>query len=431
MRLGEVLPSSGRAVPASWNAQRDIPTVAREPTTAYLKRDLDDTRAFSLVSMASAASAMLAAGWSGITYSVGVPWLLPWTVPFASTALLFATSAIAVALFMEDTCDINIDSGGAACGDRVVMKGSLLKGTSGSGASPCDTSAVADGQDSAAVTKAMAAEQSLSNGLPRNQDTTVGATASENLQPTSASCRGAVGVDYFSMMMVVMVAASHFGLYSAWDSAYPAYASLPKAGGGQGWSAAEVGFSFIFATLAWILFALLVYPNMVHAFGLVQCWLMCWFPCLILMPAFPRAVAALLDAGWDPHSWPVVVVNYIAQSGFSFLMGNGLISGTLMVFDFVAGQPESDKLLAEANGYLSVAQGLGGGLGPTVAGWWMSLGLAAEVGGSKLVGRAVAFDGLAVAGLLLCVAPIMLLPEGAIPDRRSAAALGLRQRTQG
>mmetsp|Transcript_25122 Transcript_25122/g.57069 ORF Transcript_25122/g.57069 Transcript_25122/m.57069 type:complete len:210 (+) Transcript_25122:1008-1637(+) len=168
-----------------------------------------------------------------------------------------------------------------------------------------------------------------------------------------------------------------------------------------------------------------VCPKLVHAVGLVQCWIFCWLPCLIIIPSFPRVVQAFLDTGWSPHSWPVVAVNYTAQILVSFLMGNGLISGTLLVFDFVAGQPGSDKLLAEANGYLSLSQGLAGALAPTLDGWLLSMGLEAEVGSSKLLGRAVAFDGLAVAGFVLCVAPVLLLPKDAIPDLRSAASLGL------
>mmetsp|Transcript_13125 Transcript_13125/g.31728 ORF Transcript_13125/g.31728 Transcript_13125/m.31728 type:complete len:99 (+) Transcript_13125:1-297(+) len=96
----------------------------------------------------------------------------------------------------------------------------------------------------------------------------------------------------------------------------------------------------------------------------------------------------------------------------------------MIVLDFAQGQPGADALMATATGWLTMAQGLGVGFAPLMMGSVSTLAQEAEANGSKLVSRNLPFDVLGGGIVLLCVAPLLLLPADAVPDLRSARAKG-------
>jgi len=265
------------------------------------------------------------------------------------------------------------------------------------------------------------------------EETTVESTAQQSardpeIAPGAAPSYGAVdqepatgegGVDLWTLGVLLVMAAAHSAVFLGWEVTYPVFASIPSSSAGQGWSTAEIGFTFAAASSVLIPFSILLYPGLVRSWGLLTTWTRCWLPALVLIPSFPRGVSLLLAAGWAEHSGAVVAWNYLSQMLFSLLLGTGFMSCQLMLFDFVAGQPKADSLTALATGYLVTAQGLARGAAPVLCGALTSTGLSSESSTTGWFSRSLAFDVLAIIGLFLCAAPVWLLPAGFVPDCRT------------
>mmetsp|Transcript_48636 Transcript_48636/g.128643 ORF Transcript_48636/g.128643 Transcript_48636/m.128643 type:complete len:550 (-) Transcript_48636:72-1721(-) len=418
----------------------------------HLKRGADDTGAFGWLGAAGAASSMAGPAMGGITYDAIPTLQYPWTLPYLCAAALLAVAGAAVFFFMEDTTDLHVadrvvaienhlDVGGQVAASSGAGNDKEAAGVGGQGqTAPAENEEPRIERDEGQGETACGARPLLATRAPGTPDTTddASATSSETLVPNRArapcthfggALRGPAGprrsqVDSFSLGMIVLVAGGHASVFMGWDMLYPVFASIPEDAGGLDWTPVQIGATFAAASGVLVLVCAVGFPLLVKRLGVVPACVTCWTPAAALIPLFPRVVQLLLDQGWGRHSTAVVVTNYAGQLGFSLLLGTGFVAAQMIVLDFAQGQPGADALMATATGWLTMAQGLGVGFAPLMMGSVSTLAQEAEANGSKLVSRNLPFDVLGGGIVLLCVAPLLLLPADAVPDLRSARAKG-------
>jgi len=205
-------------------------------------------------------------------------------------------------------------------------------------------------------------------------------------------------------LLVLLTAWGHSYVFTGWETVYPTFAGVSGASGGEEWSPARVGGTFLAGGIALIAYNLWMYPWLVSKFTVVRVWIWSWMPPLVMLAVFPRVLTHLMAEHVDPEGVGVLSLNYSAQVVISVCMGSGFTSIQLIMNRHVASLSDGPAQLASAIGSLATAQALARALSPATCGALFSASF-----NVSFLSQAAAFDLLALtAGCLTALSAALL-----------------------
>ncbi|CAK0811309.1 unnamed protein product [Prorocentrum cordatum] len=212
-----------------------------------------------------------------------------------------------------------------------------------------------------------------------------------------------------NFLLLLVMGGGHSYVFTGWEIAYPLLARLPAVQRGEQWTAAQIGVAFLAGSCGLCAYCLALYPRIARRVPVVRIWLFSWVAPLLVLPAFPRALALLCEGEGGPCAGRplAAALNFAAQACISVLLGSGFISVQVLLNGYVGARPDAPTALALANSMLVSTQALARAVSPVATGWLFALGLEQEGEGAPGLGwasRSLPFDGLALVGLAACLA---------------------------
>jgi len=295
----------------------------------------DDTKAFSLLSVAFGASSVAGPSLGGVLYGLlpqGHGWLQPWSPPLLVCTVLYAASLAVVAAWLPETADLKLAIGG------------------------------------------------ISSSTPT--DAAVAAT------PLLRKRR---------FLLLMLMGGGHSYVFTGWELVYPLLARLQESEGGESWATSQIGLTFLVGSLGLMPYSLFVYPKLAKRTSVLRLWIFQWGLPILAMPTFPRVLDCLVRVGFTPRSLPIKLWNFGTQLLVSVLLGSQFIGIQLLLNGYVAREHDAKRLLALANSYLVSTQALVRAVSPMITGAMFTLGLHGDL--SHVVGVSLPMDHLALVGL--------------------------------
>jgi len=193
-------------------------------------------------------------------------------------------------------------------------------------------------------------------------------------------------------LLLLAMGGGHSYVFTGWELGYPLLARLPSDEGGEAWTTAQIGLTFLVGSVGLMSYCFFLYPVLAERIPVLSLWICQWILPVLAMPAFSRALPYLISI--NARSWIIQAVNYVTQLVVSVLLGSQFVSIQLMLNEHVAQEPNGASLLALANSYLVSTQGLVRAASPMATGSLFTLGRNLGLGVS------LPFDHLSVIGLL-------------------------------
>merc|ERR1712176_1727750 len=222
---------------------------------AFQAAGKDDTRAFSLVQVAFAASSVTGPALGGLLYAkqvtLGTWQWPPWFLPYILCICLYATAIVFTYCWLTETVDLRHTEG---------------------------------------------IKELESPGMTRGQST-----------------------DKFDLMhqtpflLLLVMCGGHSYVFTGWELAFPFIAHLPIAEGGEELLPADIGAVFLVGSVGLIMYNLFAYTKLAQHFPVIDIWR--WsllMPVLVIM-IFPRLLNELSSEDGPFRSVLVQFVNYASQ----------------------------------------------------------------------------------------------------------------------
>jgi MFS family permease len=210
-----------------------------------------------------------------------------------------------------------------------------------------------------------------------------------------------------NFLLLLVMGGGHSYVFTGWEIVYPLTARLPLEERGEQWTAAQIGVTFLMGSFFLCLYSLVCYPRIAQRLPIVRLWSLSWVAPLLVMPAFPRLLAAMCsvrECAENDSSGLVTALNYGAQVCVSVLLGSGFISIQVILNNYVGARPDGKSALALANSMLVSMQALVRAASPLVTGSLFVFGLGQEDSpGRWAFSRSLPFDSLALIGLAACL----------------------------
>mmetsp|Transcript_29675 Transcript_29675/g.84903 ORF Transcript_29675/g.84903 Transcript_29675/m.84903 type:complete len:546 (+) Transcript_29675:131-1768(+) len=312
---------------------------------SYKHEEADDTQAFSTLSVAFGAASVCGPSYGGLVYGALLPaagsWQQPWSLAMLSCTMLYAACLVVTAVYMPETAFLDKKPGAKF------------------------------------------------NGALKEPARTV---------PRPSLLRD------WSFILLLLMGGGHSYVFTGWEIVYPLLARVPASNGGEEWTTASIGITFLMGSVWLMVYSLLVYPRIAKKLKVIRIWIYSAFAPLLAFVVFPYAMTYLCKSGTDGQSFIVVLLNYGSQAFVSMLFGSGFISIQLLLNTYVSSMPDSADLLALANSLLVSTQAFVRAVSPIVTGTLFTLGLQAEESSMKAyISRALPFDSLACIGFVTCI----------------------------
>jgi hypothetical protein len=173
-----------------------------------------------------------------------------------------------------------------------------------------------------------------------------------------------------SIVYFLTMVAGHSYVFTGWEVGYPLLARATDQEGflGEAWTSQMIGCTFLVGSLGLLLHTLLTYRKVVDCIGLSALWTASWIVSILVIVFFPRALGLMLASGYEGHSVPVILLNYVAQLTQSVFQGCNFTTLQLMLNRLIGERLDADYALPLANGWVVSLQGLARAISPMVTG---------------------------------------------------------------
>jgi len=324
----------------------NLPIMRTALRESFYHEDEDDTSAFSTLSVAFGASCVAGPALGGIFYGKVLPVPLfegfetPWMTPMLCCTLLYAIALVVTANSMPETAFLSEEV--------VKSKGVKSKG----------------------------------------EKTKREVTDSSKLFRDPA------------FLLLLINAGGHSYVFTGWELVYPLLARVSKEAGGEAWSTAHIGVTFLVGSVGLMIYSLAIYPKLAKKMPVMRLWIWSWVYPAIIFPLFPRVLTRACRDGLPTQGWQVQLLNYGTQLVVSVLLGSGFISIQLLMNVYVSKLPGKNAALALANSWMVSTQAFVRAVSPMCTGSLFSIGMHAETQNISFINRSLPFDSLTAIGLV-------------------------------
>eukprot|EP00927_Polykrikos_kofoidii_P045192 TRINITY_DN3909_c0_g1_i3.p1 TRINITY_DN3909_c0_g1~~TRINITY_DN3909_c0_g1_i3.p1 ORF type:complete len:530 (-),score=70.21 TRINITY_DN3909_c0_g1_i3:39-1556(-) len=295
----------------------------------------DDTQAFAIVQVAFGASCVAGPSLGGLLYGKAPLGLTPWALPTLISTVLYTFAAVLTARFLVDAKED--------------------------------------------------APTSISEAAQKPAETERKSSVSILLtDPT--------------FLLVLIMGGGHSSVFTGWELAYPLFARLKHEVGGEQWSTAQIGVTFLVGSFGLMFYSLGIFPRLSKGRSQTSIWIGSWVAACLIMPLAPRLISRACDTANKSSALGLHSLNYGAQMIISVCLGSGFIVIQLQLNRYV-----SPAHSAVANSCLASVQSVVRAITPPTAGTLLSIGLAREKDGIFGVSRSLPFDVFCIFGLLSCI----------------------------
>eukprot|EP00927_Polykrikos_kofoidii_P045194 TRINITY_DN3909_c0_g1_i5.p1 TRINITY_DN3909_c0_g1~~TRINITY_DN3909_c0_g1_i5.p1 ORF type:complete len:497 (-),score=60.28 TRINITY_DN3909_c0_g1_i5:39-1451(-) len=295
----------------------------------------DDTQAFAIVQVAFGASCVAGPSLGGLLYGKAPLGLTPWALPTFISSILYTFAAVLTRGFLFDA------------------KEDALTSISEAAQKPAETE--------------------------RKSSVSILLT-----DPT--------------FLLVLIMCGGHCFVFTGWELSYPLFARLKHEVGGEQWSTAQIGVTFLVGSFSLMFYSLWIFPMLSKGRSQASVWIWSWVAACLVMPLAPRLISRACDAASTLSVSNLSILNYGAQMIISVCLGSGFIVIQLQMNRYV-----SSEHTAVANSCVASVQSLIRAITPPLVGTLLTIGLEWEKDGIFGVSRSLPFDVFCILGVLSCI----------------------------